>query len=44
VILSRKPSTWDDFFSALEDAEVPADFLGAGERRQGHQVRDPVAE
>lgn len=43
VILSRKPSTWDDFFAALKDAEVPDDFLNADERRQGVQARDPVA-
>jgi len=43
VILSRKPSTWDDFFIALKGTEVPADFLDADERRQGLQARDPVA-
>ncbi|WP_089728594.1 antitoxin [Candidatus Thiosymbion oneisti] len=43
VILSRKPSTWDDFFAALKGAEVPDDFLDADERRQGFQARDPVA-
>ena len=26
-ILSRKPTTWDDFFIALKGANVPADFL-----------------
>lgn len=41
VILSRRPATWDDFFAALEDAEVPADFLGKQERNQGKQDRDP---
>ncbi len=41
VILSRKPATWDDFFTALEGAEVPADFLNAEERSQGTQNRDP---
>jgi len=30
VILSRKPSTWHDFFIALKDAEVPARFSGCG--------------
>lgn len=42
VILSRKPLTWNDFFSALEGIEVPADFLDTDERRQGPQARDPV--
>ena len=41
VILSRKPATWDDFFAALKDADVPADFLSASERQQGTQDRDP---
>lgn len=41
VILSRRPATWDGFFSALKEADVPADFLGAEERRQGAQERDP---
>ncbi|MDY7575709.1 AbrB/MazE/SpoVT family DNA-binding domain-containing protein [Actimicrobium sp. CCI2.3] len=41
VILSRKPANWDDFFSALKNAEVPVDFLGAQERQQSTQDRDP---
>jgi antitoxin VapB len=41
IILSRKPATWDDFFSALKGADVPADFLGEKERDQGSQDRDP---
>ncbi len=41
VILSRRPATWDDFFSALKEVDVPADFLGAEERRQETQERDP---
>ena len=41
VILSRKPATWDDFFSALAGAEVPADFLDKKERDQGTHDRDP---
>jgi antitoxin VapB len=43
VILSRKPATWEGFFSALKDAEVPANFLDAAERNQGTQDRDPFA-
>jgi antitoxin VapB len=42
VILSRKPASWDDFFAALDGAEVPADFLSAEERNQGTQDRDPL--
>jgi len=45
VILSRKPSTWDGFFAALQAAEVPADFLGDAERAQGspeQDLRDPL--
>lgn len=41
VILSRRPTTWDGFFAALKQAEVPADFLDAGERDHGAQDRDP---
>lgn len=43
VILSRKPATWDDFFSALTGADAPADFLDKRERDQGVQDRDPFA-
>ena len=42
VILSRKPATWDDFFSALKWAEVPPEFLDEKERHQGAQDRDPL--
>jgi antitoxin VapB len=41
VILSRKPATWDAFFAALEGADIPADFLDKGERRQEAPERDP---
>ena len=41
VILSRKPATWDDFFSALKGAEVPPNFLDQKDRNQGTQGRDP---
>lgn len=44
VILSRRPTTWDDFFSALKDADVPADFLNENERGQKAQNRDPFEE
>lgn len=41
VILSRKPATWDGFFTALKGADVPADFLGERERSQAAEDRDP---
>lgn len=41
VILSRKPATWDDFFSALKNDNVPAGFLDENERYHGTQDRDP---
>jgi len=44
VILSRRPTTWNDFFMALEQAEVPDDFLDETERSQGTQDRDPLEE
>ena len=42
VILSRKPTTWDGFFTALQAVEVPQDFLSEAERAQGSQDRDPL--
>ncbi|MFY9260150.1 MAG: type II toxin-antitoxin system VapB family antitoxin [Gallionella sp.] len=44
VILSRKPATWDDFFVALKNADVPADFLSETERQQTPAARDPFAD
>ncbi len=41
VILSRKPSPWDDFFAAIKGTDVPADFLGEAERDQEPGERDP---
>ena len=41
VILSRRPTTWDGFFAALEGVDVPTDFLSARERNQRTQNRDP---
>lgn len=43
VILSRKPADWKDFLSAIQGADVPADFLSKEERAQGPQDRDPLA-
>lgn len=41
VILSRKPETWDDFFIALNGANVPIDFLDERERKCDINNRDP---
>ena len=41
VILSRRPTNWDGFFAALENADIPSDFLSAAERQQDTQDRDP---
>ncbi len=43
IILSRRPTTWDGFFDAIKDADVPRDFLGPKERKQQKQNRDPFA-
>jgi antitoxin VapB len=44
VILSRRPTNWDSFFSVLRGTDVPADFLDhAGRDQDGHD-RDPFAE
>ena len=42
VILSRKPTTWDGFFTALQAAEVPQDLLSEAELAQATQDRDPL--
>ena len=41
VILSRRPASWDGFIAALQEADVPAGFLGKKERQQPPQDRDP---
>ena len=43
VILSTRPTSWDDFFAVLDGLEVPHDFLGPDDRDQGTQDRDPFA-
>jgi antitoxin VapB len=43
VILSRKPAGWDEFLSAIQGAEMPADFLSKAEREQGARDGDPFA-
>ena len=42
VILSRKPTTWDGFFSALQAADIPPEFLRAAERAHDTHDRDPL--
>jgi antitoxin VapB len=42
LILSRRPDSWDDFFLALKDTEIPKDFLSPKDRKQGNQIRDPL--
>lgn len=44
VILSSKPEDWRGFFALLDEADIPADFLGERDRRQGGQGQDPFAE
>ena len=48
IILSRKPDSWQGFFEALTDADVPTDFLSATERTQNilttDLARDPFAK
>ena len=43
VLLSRRPANWDAFFAAVQQAKAgfPDEFLGADEREQGRQMRDP---
>jgi antitoxin VapB len=41
IILSRKPSTWGGFFVALNNANIPTDFLDKQERLQQTEDRDP---
>jgi antitoxin VapB len=44
VILSRKPTTWDGFFTALQAADFPEDFLSEAQRAQGTHDRDPLED
>ena len=43
VILSRRPTGWDEFFAAAKQAstDIPVGFLGSKERKQAAQERDP---
>lgn len=27
VVLSRKPTSWDEFFALVDNADIPADFM-----------------
>jgi antitoxin VapB len=44
VILSRKPSSWDDFLIALDGLPMAAGFLAPEERDQGVDDRDPFED
>jgi antitoxin VapB len=39
----QKHGSWDAFFAALADADVPADFLDERERDQEVHYRDPFS-
>ncbi len=41
VILSRRPTTWDEFFTALKGTHIPTDFLREQQSTPGTQDRDP---
>ena len=45
VILSKRPQTWDSFFTALQDTEIPSDFLRTTTSHPiKPQDRDPFIE
>jgi len=44
VVLSRKPSNWDEFFAMLKQDDVPADFLTPENREKGLHERDPFSD
>ncbi len=41
VVLSRRPESWDGFFTLDATTQVPADFMTETDRKQGRQDRDP---
>jgi antitoxin VapB len=43
VILSRKPDSWSGLFALYGTGGVPEDFMGAADRDQTAQDRDPFA-
>jgi antitoxin VapB len=44
VILSRKPATWQNFFTLLKKNPAPKDFLSKKERKQMKTKEDPFKE
>lgn len=44
VILSRRPSSWEDFFALDGSTEAPADFMSEADRNQGETLRDPFED
>jgi len=44
VILSTGPDNWDGFLDALSATDIPIEFLGAQERQQDKQTRDPLED
>ena len=40
-ISPSRPPSWDSFFVAAHEADVPEDFLSEHDRNQGVQNRDP---
>ena len=42
IILSKKPTNWDDFFHKFNPTDIPADFLRKTEREEQDQNRDPL--
>lgn len=44
VILSHKPDSWESFFQAIKDVNVPEEFLSEAERNQGQHDRDPFVQ
>jgi len=44
VILSRRPSSWNDFFALDTTTDVPADFMSDADRNQGAHTRDPFED
>jgi len=47
VILSEKPAklpNWDSFFAALQDADIPGDFLDKSHRLPDPLPKDPFED
>ena len=41
VILSRKPDSWEGLIKLYGEEQAPDDFMGAADRNQTAQDRDP---